>query len=454
MKIFTTADETSRPSSLPPNIRSIKASGKQKQTGSSFSDQKQRKITDSNKSVETNSSVQNKKSNKHTAPGRYVYEYLRINLRYVLPSIQTIQNNWSYKPYLEAEFRFNESEIHLNSIQCQYIFVSEYCSAIIPRIEYDSNLDTFNGFVTPLLEEDLLETTPQANLVNIHVIQPILDSHVNILPAATVLSAYGTDQKITAIDILKRWLMIYNQFNSKGIRVLGFSTDGDPNFTVKIPSGWTAWFFLSSSQLFLFMQDGAHVCTKIRNAENIYLFSSQPCENVFRNARALSGIYLTRINFTISQFFKRINKLNVLTELKQFEATNSETKNYFPVPHKIKQFLTETNSQTSFNIIDLNTNNLESLIFRAYEVAQEMAISVGMSNTLIKNNRFSIEQSSQLAKHLLQANSLTESEILGVDGSTDDDLSNYDEESTDITCNDDIFGNDDLSPTTSLENLQ
>ncbi|CAF2079698.1 unnamed protein product, partial [Rotaria magnacalcarata] len=188
--------------------------------------------------------------------------------------------------------------------------------------------------------------------------------------------------------------------------------------------------------------------------ENIYLFSSQPCENVFRNARALSGIYLTRINFTISQFFKRINKLNVLTELKQFEATNSETKNYFPVHHKIKQFLTETNSQTSFNIIDLNTNNLESLIFRAYEVAQEMAISVGMSNTLIKNNRFSIEQSSQLAKHLLQANSLTESEILGVDGSTDDDLSNYDEESTDVTCNDDIFGNDDLSPTTSLENLQ
>ncbi|CAF4610997.1 unnamed protein product, partial [Rotaria magnacalcarata] len=212
-------------------------------------------------------------------------------------------------------------------------------------IEYDSNLDTFNGFVAPLLEgvpsenafkcsvfeqlEDLLETNPQANLVNIHVIQPILDSNVNILSAATVLSAYGTDQKITAIDTLKRWLMIYNQFNSKGIRVLGFSTDGDPNFTVKIPSGWTAWFFLSSSQLFLFMQDGAHVCTKIRN-----------------------------------------------------------------------------------------------------------------------------EQSSQLAKHLLQANSLTESEILGVDGSTDDDLSNYDEESTDITCNDDIFGNDDLSPTTSLENLQ
>ncbi|CAF4227452.1 unnamed protein product, partial [Rotaria magnacalcarata] len=715
---FTTADETSRPSSLPPNIRSIKALGKQKQIGSSFSDQKKRKITDSNKSVETNSSVQNKKtintqhvynkssntdflsavletidinshrpSNNYKYPqcvlrfataisilaGRYVYEYLRINLRYVLPSIQTIQNNWSYKPYLEAEFRFNESEIHLNSIQCQYIFVSEDCSAIIPRIEYDSNLDTFNGFVTPLLEgvpsenafkcsvfeqlEDLFETTPQANLVNIHVIQPILDSHVNILPAATVLSAYGTDHKITAIDILKRWLMIYKQFNSKGIRVLGFSTDGDPkylramrlaanyfvknqilniyndklSFTVKIPSGWTVWFFLSPSQLFLFMQDGAHVCTKIRNrmlsktteltmghyevsiqhlydlirsknkidhnlsisdlnvkdkqnfsscqkisddkilnllmlddkckatynyllmlnllisayterrvsfndriyyasivlfytrmwriwlyitkpprkrklpekkknrkphdsphfitsnallcielnthyliyvyllieqrilpqsiAENIYLFSSQPCENVFRNARALSGVYSTRINFTISQFLKRINKLNVLTELKQFEATNSEQKIIFPVHHKIKQFLTETNSQTSFNIIDLNTNNLEKLIFRAYEVAQEMAISVGMSNTLIKNNRFTIEQSSELAKHLLQANSLTESEILDVDGSTDDestddDSSNYDEESTDITYNDDILENDDLSPTTSFENLQ
>ena len=58
-------------------------------------------------------------------------------------------------------------------------------------------------------------------------------------------------------------------------------------------------------------------------AKAAHLFSSQSCEHVFRNARSLSGIYSTRINFTLKQFLKRINKLNVLMELKQCESANN-----------------------------------------------------------------------------------------------------------------------------------
>ena len=598
-----------------------------------------------------------------------------MNLRFLLPTIQTIQNNWSYSPYSEAEFRFDESIIHLNSIQCQYSFISEDCSAIISRIEYNANSDIFNGFVTPIAEgvpsenafrcttfeqlEHLIETTPRANLVNIHVIQPLPESNVTLPPSATVLSAYGTDNKITAIDVLKRWLMIYKQFYSRGIRILGFSTDGDPKylramrlaanffvttetlniyndklaFTVKIPSSWASWFFLKPTQLFLFIQDGVHLCTKIRNrmlsknaelkmgsyevsmhhlydlielknkidhnlsksdlnvkdkqnfsscqkisddkvlnlllsndkykatynyllilnllitayteqtislsdriyyawivlfyirlwrdwlnvtklsskyvtsekkknkrkkqpvhfitsnalicielnahyliyvyllvqqkilpqsiAESTYLFSSQPCENIFRNARSLTGVYSTRINFTIAQFLKRINKLNVLTELKQFELTNNEQKIIFPVHHKVKRLISQIKSNTSTKTNNFDTDGLEKIILQAYKVAQEMAAFVGMNDNLIKKNIFKIEQSSQLAKSLLQLNSLTEEEILEVDGLDDDDetsdssnSSDDDEEESNYVIYDDDFSDDDPASTSSFQNLE
>ncbi len=69
--------------------------------------------------------------------GVYVYEYLRINLKFLLPTIQTIKNNYSHNPYSEAKLKFDEYKIYLNSIQYQYIFISEDWSAIIPRVEYD-----------------------------------------------------------------------------------------------------------------------------------------------------------------------------------------------------------------------------------------------------------------------------------------------------------------------------
>ncbi|CAF3975766.1 unnamed protein product, partial [Rotaria sp. Silwood1] len=128
-------------------------------------------------------------------------------------------------------------------------------------------------------------------LVNIHSVQPIPGSSFTMTPSPIVLSAYGTNNKLTAIDVLQRWLMIYKEFHSRNIRVVGFSTDEDPKylramrltsnffvehqtlnicsdtsaFTVKIPSNWSSWFLLNSTQLFIFMQDGIHLCTKIRN---------------------------------------------------------------------------------------------------------------------------------------------------------------------------------------------
>ncbi|CAF3235688.1 unnamed protein product, partial [Rotaria sp. Silwood2] len=181
------------------------------------------------------------------------------------------------------------------------------CSAIIPRVEYDSRFDAFNGFVTPIIDgtplenafkfttfndlETAIETVPRANVVNVHLVQPISNSNTTKTPPATVLSAYGTNNRINAMDVLKRWLFIYQEFHSRGIRILGYSTDGDPKylrgmrlasnfflkkktlnifndkllFKVEIPSNWSFWYFLEPTQLFVFIQDGVHLCTKVRN---------------------------------------------------------------------------------------------------------------------------------------------------------------------------------------------
>ena len=610
--------------------------------------------------------------------GVYVYEYLRINLRFLLPTIVTIQNNWSNEPYLEAKFRFDQSQHYLNSMNCKFIFLSEDCSAIIPRVEYDANSDMFNGFVTQFFDgvpsqngfhcstfeelKYLFENTPIASLVNIHCIQPIPSSSFTVTPSPIVLSAYGTDNKLTAIDILKRWIMIFKEFYSRNIRVLGFSTDGDPKylramrlaskffvehqtlhmhcdtltFTVEIPTRWSFWFLLNSTQIFILMQDGIQLCSKIRNRllsknvklkvgsydvsikhlfelidttnkidhnlcksdlnirdkqnfsscqrisddkvlnlllvndeykatyiyllilnlliityteytillsdriyyawivvffirfwriwlhitkssrersaknnswqreENSYfitssalmaielnahyliyiyllieqktlpesiakaahLFSSQSCEHVFRNARSLSGIYSTRINFTLKQFLKRINKLNVLMELKQCESANNNQKIFFPIHHKIKRFNLGKVSSLDENI-GFNTDILEKIVLQAYKVAQEMTMFVGMNHHLIKEDLFKIEQSSLLTQQLLQRNGLIEQEKIVIDDTSSDEESDLepldDQESDDKKLEGEELDNiifdedswdDDVGPTKTLENVQ
>ena len=148
--------------------------------------------------------------------------------------------------YTPPSFRFDECKSYLESKQYEFIFLCEDCSAIIPRSEYNSTLDTFNGFVTPVLDgtpienafkfdtsndlEAAIETVPRANLVNVHMIQPIASINNSRTPSAAVLSVYGTDNRIDAMDVVQRWLFIYQQFLSISIRVLGYFTDEDPEY--------------------------------------------------------------------------------------------------------------------------------------------------------------------------------------------------------------------------------
>jgi hypothetical protein len=175
-------------------------------------------------------------------------------------------------------------------------------------VSYDSTSNCFVGFSAPLINglpsinhfqtdnfsklEQWFDEFDKSTLVNAHLIEPLLtaaSSSVHSRPF--ILSAYGMNNRANAIDILQRWIYIYDECKQKQIRVVGFSTDCDPRYlramqlslgffaqlsngnlttmdkdvlTIEIPRTWK-FFFMRSTQRFLCMQDGVHLVTKIRN---------------------------------------------------------------------------------------------------------------------------------------------------------------------------------------------
>ncbi|CAF1235869.1 unnamed protein product, partial [Rotaria sordida] len=199
---------------------------------------------------------------------RNAYEFLRINIPGTLPSLITIRAKLSTAGFraLEGEFRYDDMNKYMDEINSKFAFCSEDCT----------NLQSW------------FEEKEMSHLLNLHMIQPICIN--NQISPSFALAAYGTNGKYTALDIIRRWYTIFEESSSRGIRIVGYSTDTDPKYLlammlvsgffgvlinnpkskhsslpkVAIPTSWS-WFYLPGEQLFLFMQDATHVCTKLRN---------------------------------------------------------------------------------------------------------------------------------------------------------------------------------------------
>lgn len=171
--------------------------------------------------------------------GRQCYEFIRINLPGALPNIKTIGDliKQSNMIITEGEFKFESvQELHSN-----FAFCSEDTTGVIRKVEYDSSTSSFTGFSTPLLDgipvmqsyqadsfEDLkliYDTHETAGLINVHMLQSLsTEDDPKTFPKPFLLSAYGTNNKFTSIDILRRWIYIFENCLKQGVRVIGFST--------------------------------------------------------------------------------------------------------------------------------------------------------------------------------------------------------------------------------------
>ena len=170
------------------------------------------------------------------------YEFIRLNIIGVLPNLTTINKLISNTdPILtEGQFRFDTLKQYLDTLNVRFGFCAEDCTGVIKKVQYDVTTNSFIGFVTKLSNgvpvcnfyqtdsyEQLqywFEHVEKASLLNIHMFQPIPQSNRTNTPASFLTSAYGVDSTSTAIDIIERWIYIYNSCTRNQIRIIGFST--------------------------------------------------------------------------------------------------------------------------------------------------------------------------------------------------------------------------------------
>ncbi|CAF4892980.1 unnamed protein product, partial [Rotaria socialis] len=238
--------------------------------------------------------------------GRNVYEFVRLNIPGLLPSLTVIQAliDASTNYFQEGEFRYNVMSDYISSKKLKFVYAAEDCTSVIPKIAYNTRSNNFAGFVPPLKgclpqintfsTESFAELqhwfciVSMSHLLNVHMIQPATSTSDSCAPF--LLSAYGTDNCFTAQDIVLRWVNIVNECTKNRAKLVGFATDCDSRylgsmrllmgffsnmpkqqfhqhenaFHVDIPQSWS-WFYMRNKQLTLFFQDSVHIYTKLRN---------------------------------------------------------------------------------------------------------------------------------------------------------------------------------------------
>lgn len=198
--------------------------------------------------------------------GPTLYEFLRLNLPAAIPSITTVRSiiSSSEHRFIEGEFQYSRFLELVQALDCKYVFCGEDSTAVIPKVSYDSHSNSFVGFTLPLengfprcqfystTSLDELESwhneVEKSSLLNIHVIQALTSANQIALPPF-LLSAYGTNNKYNAHDILTRWSRIFDVLIAQNVRVLGFATDGDPKNMLSMRKAMA--FFSRDQTIFL-----------------------------------------------------------------------------------------------------------------------------------------------------------------------------------------------------------
>lgn len=225
-----------------------------------------------------------------TVGGRSLYETLEKNLQGSLPSISTVERairNYN-EPIKEGEFRFHQLQKYLEDRALpNTVWISEDATRITGKVQYDPRFNQISGFTLPLNEqgvpvcdsypatyskeiEDYFKTGTTANYAYVIMAQPLQDG-----VTAFCLAFFGSDNRFTAEDVLRRWQWMKEQAAEHGIRIIGFSSDGDTRLLKAmkfaslsknplVPEKWQPFFVQSPSQTDIFVQDTVHILTKLR----------------------------------------------------------------------------------------------------------------------------------------------------------------------------------------------
>ncbi|KAK5640764.1 hypothetical protein RI129_009311 [Pyrocoelia pectoralis] len=168
--------------------------------------------------------------------GRLIYETLHANLNKSIPSLSTVQRLINSSNIVnEGSLRFDELHTFLSKRNLpKVIWISEDATSITGRIQYCSKTNSLVGFVSPLGKDGL----PKRDYVDC------------------------------------RWITMKQEAKKFGIRILGFSSDGDTRLmktmrkfskfqTESEKTKWK-WFQMSLIEGDICVQDTVHIATKMK----------------------------------------------------------------------------------------------------------------------------------------------------------------------------------------------
>ena len=184
---------------------------------------------------------------------------------------------------------------------------------------------------------------------------------------------------------------------------------------------------------------------------HVHTFSSQACESIFRNTRALSGVYSTVVNFTVHDFLRRAQRLSLLNDIKRKQLSDqSANKLAFPVYFKHRHDLQSlvTPSQAEIDQVDP-----EQIIIEAYDKVVDILSGLQILNVLKDNSVLGLEALSEYVLKYLNSNSKMydySSQLINMNdeefgSASDDDDDNEDNDETTTNFHIDDDNNDDLS---------
>ncbi|CAF4827088.1 unnamed protein product, partial [Rotaria socialis] len=325
--------------------------------------------------------------------GKQRYEFVRLNMSGSIPVLPTVLDliNKSDMTLTEAEFRFNS----LQQFQSGFGFCSEGTTGVIPKVEYDSSTNSFIGFTTPTIDgislmkhydadtfddfKTIYNTNETAPLLNIHMFQSISteDDPTNF-PKPILLSAYGVDNKFTALDILRLWIYFFERCLDKDVRIIGFSTGADNKYVSA-----------------MHLANPVHIVTKWRN----------------RLLSPTTDLYIGNVKISMPHIEQLINN-NSYTKLdhglKKSDINPKDRQNYnscikhnqlendlsFPIHHKRKH---ESSLPSSHQLDDIDTLDIQKLISNAYDQALRL---VKHSKILDKLNEHKINCLNDLSNYI------------------------------------------------------
>ncbi|CAF3021128.1 unnamed protein product [Rotaria sp. Silwood2] len=179
-----------------------------------------------------------------------------------------------------------------------------------------------------------------------------------------------------------------------------------------------------------------------KEALNMYLFNSQPCESMFRNARSLSGTYSTRINFTAADFLQRSQKIAILNWIKCDQLSQEDDNELlsFPIHHKHKR---DNHLSSLQNLDDIDQLDIEKIIVDAFNQALQLTEPLEISKLLKEHNVFDLNTLSKYVFQELNSSSrMFDYSIQTIDDDSNEfNLEEEEEEEEQDNENDDINNN-------------